>query len=185
MGIHGDIEETKKLWSHASFPTKALLIVFTFLNFSSITSLADTVFKWKGFILDGVSFYQKWVRNPISEILSFISVPQELTDYIISTVIMISIHNRTKTGKSKWYSERRDLYFFTIGVSALILILSLVTFLHPSGSPFYNLFGALLFYGIVMAANKLDRLRYFATVLFLLFSVLCLAAINVGLLKPI
>ena len=44
---------------------RCVLVLAFFLTTSSLASLSETVFKWKGFILTGIEFYQEWIQGPI------------------------------------------------------------------------------------------------------------------------
>lgn len=48
MSLAGDIEELKKLWKGASLLMKGAIVLGIILTSSSITSLSDVVFEWKG-----------------------------------------------------------------------------------------------------------------------------------------
>ena len=68
MGLKGDIDEAKELWRNASPLMKLVIGVSLFLTVSSVTSLADVVFEWKGFILDALEFYRSWIADPVRRI---------------------------------------------------------------------------------------------------------------------
>ena len=65
MGLKGDFEELTKSYKNVSNPSKIFLILSFFISVSSIASLADTIFKWKGFIADLLLFYRGFVVEPI------------------------------------------------------------------------------------------------------------------------
>lgn len=69
MGIKGDFSEVAQVWRDSSWKVKIYLALSAFLASASIASLADTVFLWKGFISDAVSFYQKHITNNIQTLL--------------------------------------------------------------------------------------------------------------------
>lgn len=65
MGLKGDFDELVSSYKNVSLPSRLFLIVSFFISVSSIASLADTIFKWKGFIADLLLFYREFVVEPI------------------------------------------------------------------------------------------------------------------------
>jgi hypothetical protein len=74
VGLKNDFQEAKELWASSSWPTKLLVGIWVFFAVSSVTSLADEVFKWKGFILDGLVFYRAWISVPLAAFASRIGL---------------------------------------------------------------------------------------------------------------
>ncbi len=65
MGLKGDLTEITDVWHQAPWRVRVFLLVSGFLATSSLASLAESVAKWKGFLLTGVSFYQDYFQLPI------------------------------------------------------------------------------------------------------------------------
>lgn len=74
MGLLGDFKEYKESFSKSPTLVKAIIIIAFFMSISSFTSLADQIFQWRGFILDGVQFYRNYVTDPVRNLLSSISI---------------------------------------------------------------------------------------------------------------
>jgi len=89
MGLKGDFEELVSSYKNVSLPSRLLLIVSFFMSISSIASLADTIFKWKGFIADLLLFYRDFVVNPIINTSS--KVGFHFSDNEIHACILLSI----------------------------------------------------------------------------------------------
>ncbi|MBH0026424.1 hypothetical protein I6F53_05450 [Pseudoalteromonas sp. SWN29] len=89
MGLKGDYEELISSYRNVSLPSRLFLIVFFFISISSIASLADTIFKWKGFIADLLLFYQNFVVTPIITITSKIGF--NYSDNEIHACILLTI----------------------------------------------------------------------------------------------
>ncbi len=183
MGLYADIEETKNIWKKASWQTRLILFVFLFLTVSSITSVADTVFKWKGFILDGVVFYQAWIRNPIVSTLSFIDIPPYMIDLAIPNLTALSIYfkvNDRSPLTRKWWHNLLLFPLLYFGGYALAFI---------SDNYFYDQrpFVMLIFFvgalGLAFELSSIDRKLYFCVFGGILLFVFLLAAINSGLTK--
>lgn len=73
MGFLEDAESLKSKWSSFSFLTKVLLFILLVMSFLTITSLADHIFKLKGFIVEALNFWVL-IRNYIISVLSFIHI---------------------------------------------------------------------------------------------------------------
>ena len=67
---------------------KAAIILVTFLSISSITSLSDVVFEWKGFILDAIEFYRKWIVNPFRSVATLIGL--NYVDIEVDAIVLFS-----------------------------------------------------------------------------------------------
>lgn len=65
LGIASEIEEARKIWEKSPGIMRAAIVLTIFFTISSITSLADIVFQWMGFILTGIEFYRSWITEPL------------------------------------------------------------------------------------------------------------------------
>lgn len=70
MSLKEDVGEVVKEWGKASWKGRALLLLGLLLSASSIASLADTVFQWKGFLLRGVEFYRTHIAIPTANLVA-------------------------------------------------------------------------------------------------------------------
>lgn len=68
MGLIGDLQEGKHLWKNSSWTSRAVIALSIFIATNPIASLSEPVFRWKGFILDGLEFYREWIRMLVLEI---------------------------------------------------------------------------------------------------------------------
>ena len=73
LGFLEDAESLKAKWPSFSLLGKVLLFTLLMLSFLSITSLADHIFKLKGFIAEALSFWLV-ITSYIVDLLSFINV---------------------------------------------------------------------------------------------------------------
>jgi len=91
MGLYNDFHEVFAKWSKCSWLLKLWLALSLFLASGSIASLSDTVFKWKGFVLDGISFYRRFITAPIEHWLSTVlntHLPINFGDVVALTVLV-------------------------------------------------------------------------------------------------
>ena len=66
MGITNDLKEYVDLWHNSSSKKgKIISVVFVIYLLAPLASLSDYIFKWKGFVLDGVNFYREEIIHPI------------------------------------------------------------------------------------------------------------------------
>jgi predicted small integral membrane protein len=73
LGFLEDAESLKSKWSTFSLLSKILLLTLLMTSFLSITSLADHIFKLKGFIVEGLNFWLA-ITSYIVDLLSFIDI---------------------------------------------------------------------------------------------------------------
>ena len=69
MTIKDDYQSLKQWLRQASPTVKVIAVVWFITTISNIASLSDAVFQWKGFILDGVEFYRRWITDPLHGLL--------------------------------------------------------------------------------------------------------------------
>jgi hypothetical protein len=74
MNLEKEILELNAYFKNGGIITRILLGVGFFLTLSSITSLSSKIIEWKGFILDGINFYQSYFVNPISSIAASVGL---------------------------------------------------------------------------------------------------------------
>lgn len=93
MGLKADVEEVSRFWQDAPWRVKIFLGLSFFLSTSSIASLSDSVFRWKGFALEALIFYRAYVAEPIGTQLTQLigrSPPQNFFD---ATVIFTLVYS--------------------------------------------------------------------------------------------
>ena len=90
MGIKSDWEEARKLWASSSILMKLLILISLFITTSSIASLSETVFKWKSFILDGVTFYHRCMVDPTAQLLSSAGLQYSRVD--VNVLFLVSLY---------------------------------------------------------------------------------------------
>lgn len=200
MGVKEDVEGAAKLWKNSSWLTKLFVAVSILTSTSSIASLSESVFKWKGFILDGLTYYQKAIVPPILELLNFTSwsySDNEVHILVITSLVtggsIRSIHFIESNSASK------DIHFIIVQYIALFLGFSLLLYiLGTDSNPFqFNqvllttlilMVLPLIYIATVKSARNPNVYRLLAAVysvpLMSCALVVVLAAINVGLTKP-
>ena len=89
MSLIGDLKEAKELWGKSSWTFRIGILLSAFVATGSIASLSELAFRWKGFILDGIAFYQDWVRGLLISLASFFSIlvkPHEADIFFLVTL---------------------------------------------------------------------------------------------------
>lgn len=85
MGFKSDLTEAVQDWKN----TNPISIIFSMLGIfgavSAITSISEVIIKWKGLLKDFISIYQKYFRDPITELLTHINIhlTKDITDFLI------------------------------------------------------------------------------------------------------
>ena len=98
MGLKGDWNEAASIWSKSPWRVRILLGASVFLASNSIATLSDTVFRWKGFIKDALSFYQQYFTVPLWSLihgwLPSLFVPPGVPHFIILSALYIGSNLR-------------------------------------------------------------------------------------------
>ncbi|MDE1212034.1 MULTISPECIES: hypothetical protein [Vibrio] len=89
MDLRKELRELSRLYESVGPINKLLLVISFFLSISSIASLSETVFKWKGFILDGIQFYQVFLVSPIIDYAAPLGL--SYTRVEVHSIVMLSI----------------------------------------------------------------------------------------------
>lgn len=81
--------DVKQYWKQSPYWAKIVWVLSTLFSSSSIASLGDTVFAWKGFILDGINFY-RIIVSPIKSISIFL-YKVEITTYQADLIVLFGL----------------------------------------------------------------------------------------------
>lgn len=185
MGPLGDIQEAKSFFPKASLITKLIVILATFLSISSIASLSNVIFSWKGFILDGINFYKHWVTDPLKEFAFNFDVflNNENIDTLMLCLLMISGVLRETVAKRPWIES-----FFGIVLFSCV-IFSAITNVDANYEANLWSISILIFMFILMpfflGFDSESKIIYFSPIIIGIFAVLVLGAINTGLTRTV
>lgn len=95
MGFHSDYEEVVLVFHKVGPLQKVLLALSFFTSVSAIASLSETIFKWKGFILDAVAVYQDYFVAPIIKYSAILGLHYEQHEVhsavILSTMFVLGM----------------------------------------------------------------------------------------------
>ncbi len=207
MALFSDLKELKQEWKESSPAKKGLIILVLFLTTSSLTSLSDTVFKWKGFILEGMEFYRASISSPLLELFSYMNLKltEQLADFLIVYSLSVSGFLRLvlKEMQNSSVNQTRLHYAITIianltaifilyGPAFLLIYLIKSTnwniaFIYsvPIGFMGFLTLGAFLSHKRNSQENNNPLLIVWGPVIVGFTIVLILAAINSGLSKPL
>jgi len=197
LGLQGDIHEIKVAWSKSSWLFRGWLCLSGYLGISSIASLADTVIKWKGFVLDAIIFYRSLVGHPITNLLQPLNMHLSIvgTDVIITEILLWTCFTRAAAlALSRTKIPKARIYFLGlvggIGTVGFLLYAENGKTLNPEFY-FSYLFSTLLtplFFlrrpkekSPEMSIFRLLTLQYYAQIVACILFVGALAAINKGL----
>jgi hypothetical protein len=106
MGIKSDLEEFRELWNHGSWWLRGIAVLLFFVSLGPIASLADTVFQLRGFIRDGINFYDFWIKNPFRSFMFSIfglKLSHDWGSFLIFCILCSSAFVREKfTSEGFW-----------------------------------------------------------------------------------
>ena len=85
MSLKKDLSEARELWRESSSIFKLFIIISIFMTFSSFASMSDEIYKWKGFVADGLHFYRSSLIAPLDKILAYfkLTYSQISKDYLV------------------------------------------------------------------------------------------------------
>ncbi len=188
MGLKADFEEVAKDWKAAPWRIRLWLALSLFVAAGSIASLAETVAKWKSFLLDGINFYRKYISLPIEHLLSQVlalPLPAGVADSLVFIALLVAANLRVvlyRGGSSRTRASALGVLLSPVLLFAMLLawkgrdlsaqnlLKALVAIAAYSASMYWSIGGA-------------ARLLWFASVLGPFVLVGVAAAINVGLFK--
>lgn len=91
LDLRKEVNELKESFREGNTLTKIVMVLGFFLTLSSLTELSSKIVAWKGFILDGLKFYQSIFVEPVSYISSYIGLSYTELEIHVATVSSICI----------------------------------------------------------------------------------------------
>jgi len=91
LELDSEIEKLKQSFKEGGILTKMVMFLGFFLSLSSLTSLAEEIVKWKGFILSGLNFYKTVFVGFIQYISKYLSLGFSEQEIHVATVSSICI----------------------------------------------------------------------------------------------
>ncbi|HAS8483992.1 TPA: hypothetical protein I7753_21265 [Vibrio vulnificus] len=119
MGIAEDFESLKTNWSSLSGTSKVLFLASACFSFLSIASLADNIYKMKGFLAETIEFW-RWICSYVIEITKYLGLSLEQWQMDYWAIICIVFIPYTI---SRWafFGTRGNIIRFSIFLAALYL----------------------------------------------------------------
>lgn len=205
MGVKGDIEEASKLWKRSSLFTRLFVVVSVIVSSSSIASLSESIFKWKGFILEGLEFYKNYLVDPFRSYAHQIGLDFTVKDTHALVILSFAYSGMIRwTLGMTWRSMQvrieivlliSFMFFTTVyglpGQGEEILKLSLLLYISPlaiftTNEIITRLLPVNSEYKKTASKMRLDALKaMYSWAILSAFLVLIFAAVNIGLDKPI
>ncbi|KRI00541.1 hypothetical protein AO057_11735 [Curvibacter sp. PAE-UM] len=185
MGLKADIDEAVQHWDRSPWRIKVFLVIALFLTTTSLASLSEAVFKWKGFILDALTFYQTWISHPLVELIQGLVGRPLPPNFVDNAIVMGLFFGGLIRGHLLRNLPRVRLVAevaFFIGAYALMLYAFAID--RPAQREmsswfFYPIF-LLVAYGLSKGAERILALSY---MLIPVFGIAVIAAISAGLSK--
>ncbi len=192
MPLQEDWNELKKTWSKLSHLGKIISVVSFVITCTSVASLADSIFEFRGFILTGIEFYRS-ILDYLQVIGLVISGPKR--DVFVAMLLII-------TGVMKHHDSNTPLFLFPYSVYIMVVPVVPIGLIFDEpdralvqavwmGSIALFQFLVILSYAIIPFVTKRELpytlsarfiLRYILTICFL---IAVIAAISEGLTRPV
>ena len=140
MGLKGDFSELTQVWHQSPWRVKLYLLLSGFLAGTSLASLSESVVKWKGFILTGITFYREYLRTPIVELLVdwvHISIEPQIFDFLLPVTVVFGALIRVAVFDLRAAQSRRSQLAATKNLLLVLvglLLLLFTEFLWPRRS---------------------------------------------------
>lgn len=143
MGLKGDLQEVAAAWPKYSWRLRAFLVLSIVLASSSVATLSDTVFRWKGFIKDALSFYQEFIADQllrlITVVLPNIQVPPGVPHLLILSALYLGANLRVAAfsvpnSRSRSIASRATGSYIGAAIGSLIVMQFLEQSLSAKGS---------------------------------------------------
>lgn len=196
MSVFGDFKELRDEWKKNSFSGKVFLIISTIFATTSLTSISEIVVKWRGFMLEVIRFYQKWVRQPFRNFLDWFGLDIELVtaDLLIVVSVIFGCFLRFC-----WYLVKNELMDFDDLISWVltsVFCFFLIALANDSDSEkarivfLIFLMIVMLIFSLVIAFAKVEKwkpaiFQMWAPLIIGAVIVSILAGLNEGFSKPL
>jgi hypothetical protein len=129
MELKADVEEVAQVWARAPWHVRICLTFSLILTSTSIASLSETVFKWKGFLLDAINLYRSFISGPVQDLAYMVlqhKPSQEVVDLTLLAGLLAAASFRVAVfhpGRS--YARKGEIgAVFTMAGSSLALFSS-------------------------------------------------------------
>ena len=135
MSIQSDFVELKNYWRHSSFYMRAWLLIVGYLSISSIASISDTVFQWKGFFLDALLFYRNWISGPIRSFfwnVFGVHYAQRRVDTLVLMFLVVASYTRAYIFSPKRLKGESRSIHFVILLAAWIQLFMFLDYFRAS-----------------------------------------------------
>lgn len=191
MSLIKDIEDAKELWRNASMVFKVFIALSIFLSTSSVASLSERIFEWKGFILDSIEFFRHWISVPISNILKKIGFSIERVEIEMITIIFLLFTSYTRwmwLSSSNGRSRSQLLVSILTSIIFAVVFALLIFFFSKQGInvdfwAFWVNVTIFLTMPIIFKLSNIEKIIYYYPIALAIIITLFLGAVNSGFSK--
>lgn len=113
MSIKGDIEELKNTWPLLSPLTKIFLVASLCVSALSVSSIADSIFKFRGFLRVGIDFYREFVAPIFSLLFEYLGLVFDaaiIDNFVFVTFISATLIRTAFVYRAGWFSISINLF---------------------------------------------------------------------------
>ena len=180
MGIVEDFESLKSKWSSLSLLTKVIFSLLLVLSFLSIASLADHVFKLRGFIVEGLNFWSAFTAYFV-DLLAVVNIsiqPWQIDFWVVLGIAFFP-----------YISERWNVLTTSRKFSLILLLVAYITFPFTVKQSFATYVAFYLYCSILVVCFLPPRTVSFKLIAVRMVTpptlVAILAAVSEGLYRPL
>ncbi|WP_397471938.1 hypothetical protein [Rheinheimera sp.] len=91
IDISKEVEEFQKAFKEGGLLTRLFLVLGFFFSISSLTSLSSVIVDWKGFILEGINFYQHYFVETVVSVASPLGLSYSQAEIHTATISSITV----------------------------------------------------------------------------------------------
>lgn len=185
MGLKADVEEVTQHWKRSPWRVKIFLAIALFLSTSSLASLSEAVFKWKGFVLDALAFYKRWVSQPGTELIARLlghDVPPGFVDNAVLYGLFLGSLARALLFRNLSRTKRVAHIALLAGVYAVMLYLVSGVKAEPNEPTVLILYPLFVFTAYLMTRGA-ERVLAMAYMVIPPMAVGIIAAVSAGLTR--
>ncbi len=191
MGLKADLDEVTQYWDRSPWRVKVFRFVSLFLATSSLASLSEVVFKWKGFILDALVFYRSNFSQPASEFLTGVFA-RPLPDSFIDGAVLLGLFHGALIRALllrhvKRSSRISDVGYLVFSYLAMLYLTAIPTApstvsIHLKESSVWILYPAFVILAYLLTKGA-ERILAMSFMLIPVVSVALIAAVSSGLTR--
>jgi len=128
MAILGDLKEYKDSWIKATLLNKIIIAFSIFFLLTPFASLSDDIFKWKGFFLTAINFYNSHIIVPSIKFTTSIGIPIHEDRMNILIISLLIIGSFIRGFWMRYKNGTKTLWKVLASISTLLFLYLLILY---------------------------------------------------------